>query len=892
MQLLTGPAGSGKTFSALEALRAALRRGDWSLRLLVPTATMAQQVRNEMAREGFVFPPSMIQTIARFIETYVKDLPEVSDALLHLLVEKSVRRLNLHEFDKVAHFTGLHAQLAKVIEECASAGCDVPSLRERLPTDGLGRAFVRVFEETNRALDARKLALRSGRLVLAARKIAETGTGLAKTIWLDGFFSLSGPELDVVQAMAKHADVTVTLPSDEIASATRARLLEMGFEERTLTHARVPPTRTLFVAPGIEREADEIARAILDQVAAGRLFREIGIVVRTGDVYAPLLRATFERFGIPARFYFDSVLMQQAAARYLAGAVDAMLSGWPYDQTLTMMKLAPGAGATAPMDLFDFEVRERMPGAGLEPLRELAAGIRSEDQRLRRLLDSLAELDTWRPLELTPADWAAELTKLRALYRPPRPRDCVSRDTALEWRSQAQALTAFEAAIQEAARSFDGSAKLPLAEFWPAVKTALHLTPLRLTDQRRKVVHVLSAYEARQWELPVVFVCGLVEGQFPLYHAPDPFLPEHVRLHLKERGIRIRTASDLEIAERFLFDSALNRATISVVMSYPKNDPRGEQNLPSLFLDPAEPPTDTRPVRAQRASPWAPTSPAAIRSVDLLQVIGQKHAEVRPTSLESYLQCPFQFFARHTLKLEGAPVRPEERFDFRLRGNIVHQAIKEWLESHAPMEPIFERVFAEIVRKESIVAGYQAELLHAQMLDDLRRFVEAESWPADHQSHVEASCRFELEDGVAIRCRLDRLLTTSDGRAFVVEYKYSPNLSKYTGNEDRLQGPLYWLAAERGFQLSVAGVYYCSLRDSIQYAGWGEKPDWLKKGKVESFTPEWLEGAIERSMRAARAIAAGRIAPEPSDLSKCGYCDFRDACRYAGAEATAAECAT
>jgi ATP-dependent helicase/DNAse subunit B len=893
MQILTGPPGSGKTFSALKALRTALRRGDCGVRLLVPTATMAQHVRNEMAREGFVFSPSMIQTIARFIQPHVMDFPEVSDAFLHLLVERSVHRLRLHQFDKVTHFTGFHAKLAKVIEECASAGCSVQSLRNLLPKDALGDALARVFEETSQSLAARNLALRSTRLALAAVRIAETGTGPAKTIWLDGFFSLADPELALIEAMTKHADLTVTLPSDEIATPTRVRLVAMGFEERALTRTRVPSTRKLLVAPGIEREADEIARGILEQVAGGRQFREIGIILRSSDLYAPLLRATFERFGIPARFYFDSVLMEQAAVRYLAGAVDAMLDGWQHDQTLTIMKLAPGAGASGPMDRFDFEVRMRMPGAGLQPLRELAAGIRNTDKRLLRLLDGFADLDAWRPLQLTPPEWFTELMKLRALYRLPRPRDQASRDTALEWRSQAQALTAFESAIEEAARFLDGSARLPLDQFWPAVKTALQFTPLRLTDQRRNVVHVLSAHEARQWELPVVFVCGLVEGQFPLYQAPDPFLPDHVRRRLKEGGLRIRTASDLENAERFLYDSAINRATESVIVSYPKNDPRGEQNLPSLFLDPAEPRTATRPVRAQTASPpESPTVPAAIRSADLLQVIGQRHREIRPTGLESYLQCPFQFFGGHTLKLEGAPPRPGERFDFRLRGNIVHQAIREWLESGTPMEPIFERVFAELTGKAFVVPGYQAELLRAQMLDDLRRFVKAESWPADHQSQPELSCRFELGDGVAIRCRLDRLLKTSDGRAFVVEYKYSPNLSNYTANEDRVQGPLYWLAAERGFQLQVAGVYYCSLRDSIQYAGWGEKPDWLKKGKVEGFTPEWLQGAIERSMQAARAIAAGRIAPDPSDLSKCRYCDFRDACRYQGAEVTTvAECA-
>lgn len=890
MRLLTGPAGSGKTFSALGALRAALRRGETGVRLLAPTATMVQHLRDELAREGLVFPPGVIQTISRFIEPWAGDVAEVSSALFTILVERTVRRLNLPEFKKVAHFAGLHARLAAVIQECASAGCHARALAELLPPDGLGRAVVRVFEEVSAELAKRHLALRSTRLGMAAARIRESGPGEAKTIWLDGFFSLTDPEIALIDAIAKHADVTVTLPSDDISAATRACLVSVGFQEQVLTRQRVRPANELFVAPGIEREADEIARRILEEVSRGRLFREIGIIVRTPEVYTPLLRATLEHFGIPAKFYFDLELTEQPAVRYLSGAMDAMLGGWPHDQTLTVMKLAPGAANSLPMDRFDFEVRKRMPGAGLAALRELAAGIESADRRLVRLLEGLAGLDGWRKGKLKPAEWSAQFAELRALYRPSRPRDGVSHETVLEWRSQAQALDAMEAAAAEAANTFDALTPLALEEFWPAVKAMLRLTPLRLSDQRRNVVHVLSAYEARQWELPVVFVCGLVEGQFPRYHAPDPFLPEHVRRRLQERGLRIRTVEDLENEERFLFDSALNRATASVVMSYPKTDVRGDLNLRSLFLDPAQRPTVSRAVRVRIAPAPAATPATPIHSPDLLQILQQTHAEMRPTALETYLQCPFQFFGRHTLQLEGAPARPEKRLDFLLRGNIAHQVIKEWLECRGPIEPIFERVFEEATRREFVVAGYQAELLRAQMLDDLRCFAAAEAWPPDHQSQAELSCRFELQDGLMIRSRVDRLLKDAEGRAFVIDYKYSLSARDYAADENRLQGPLYWLAAERAFQLRVAGVYYCSLRDGIHYAGWGEKPDWLQ-AKVEPFTPEWLAAAVERSMQAARAITTGRIAPEPSDVSKCRNCDFRDACRYAGAEAAIAESA-
>ena len=93
MLLLTGPAGSGKSFAVLEAFRESLRKSDTGVRLLVPTATMAHHLRNQIAREGFVFRPGLIQTLSRFIDAWTADLPEVSSAVLYLLVEQAVAKV-------------------------------------------------------------------------------------------------------------------------------------------------------------------------------------------------------------------------------------------------------------------------------------------------------------------------------------------------------------------------------------------------------------------------------------------------------------------------------------------------------------------------------------------------------------------------------------------------------------------------------------------------------------------------------------------------------------------------------------------------------------------------------------------------------------------------------
>ena len=86
----------------------------------------------------------------------------------------------------------------------------------------------------------------------------------------------------------------------------------------------------------------------------------------------PLLRAALERFGIPARFYSGSILAEHAAAQFLAGVVDLMLGGWDHAETLAILKLAPGLGSSAAMDKFDFAVRAKLPGNGLEPLLQFA----------------------------------------------------------------------------------------------------------------------------------------------------------------------------------------------------------------------------------------------------------------------------------------------------------------------------------------------------------------------------------------------------------------------------------------------------------------------------------------------------------------------------------------
>jgi ATP-dependent helicase/DNAse subunit B len=886
MRLMVGPAGSGSG-NALQFLYEAVRAGNERVRLLAPTATLAQHLAHQLARDGLVFRYGLIQTLSSFAQPWAGDLPQVPDATLALLVEDAVRRVSRPEFVRVAGLRGFCSALARTIQEFASAGCNTQRLKTALPECPLGPAFLAVYQEVERALDARGLALRATRLERAAARIEAEGLGGVDAIWLDGFYALPDPELRLIQALGRHASVTLTMAEDALTDDLRNRLESIGFQSESAGHRRPSPAMILVRAPGVEREVEEIARRILEQSAV-RPFREIGIVVRAPEMYVPLLRAALERFGIPVRFYFDEPLDQQPVTRFFTAAVNAMRGGWDFAATLAAVRLAPRFANSGGMDRFDFAVRERIPGSGIGGLKELAMEVRAE--KLIPLLEELSALEEWRSFSLAPTDWAARCVTLRRLYRPavePAP-GLPGHELALEWRRQAAALDLFEEALEEAAAALEPR-QMPLDPFWRAVESVLRLKVLRLPDRRRNVVHVLSAHEARQWVLPVLFVCGMVEKQFPQFHRQDPFFPEAARARLNRAGIRVRTAAEFEGEERALFDSALNRATMLVTLSHPEFDQRGERTLASLYLDGLPVTCETsRAVRPQPRWDASPPRAAAIRALALLDALRDRTAKLSPTSLEAYLQCPFQFFGRQTLHLRPAPPRPECRLDFMTQGEIVHEVLKLWYPEPRDMAEVFESVFADIAERKNIPRSYQTERLRNAMLDDLVRFAADGQWSrAIYTSEAEQPFTFVLEDGLEISGKIDRLDKDGAGRAYVIDYKYSrpENAEKRTEDESLLQAPLYVMAAERHFGVQPAGMFYVGLKGEVRYAGWSDS------GLLESkfLAADWIPRAREATLEAVAGIRGGRIQASPADAAKCRRCDYRDVCRIEMSRAALAE---
>ena len=430
----------------------------------------------------------------------------------------------------------------------------------------------------------RNLHLRAQQLQQVCREIEEKGCPGVQELVFTGFYSFTAPEQAVIRTLSGRVELTVALAQWSGAQPTIDAFSSLASTVDQLPAAPLVNERTLCIAPSIDAEVSEIARRILQAHENGRPWREMGVLVRSEANYVPALRSAFQRFGVPARFYFSSPLGDAPAIRYFRAIVNALLSGWDHVATLNALRL-PGSRLEAGSagDSFEFEVLRHAPGAGLDGLRQLGGDSESA------ILDQLDSLSPWTAGKAFARTWADRFRALRTFFYPQDLHDQCSHEVAMLWRAHAAALDAFDSACDTAANVLDPSAPIACGPFWEAVETILASSELRVPDHRRDVVHVIDAFEARQWSLPIIFLCGLLEKEFPKYQSEDALLPDALRRELQGIGVQLRTSIQRQADERFLFDLALSRGTEAVILSYPKLNAKGDANLPSFFLPHARP---------------------------------------------------------------------------------------------------------------------------------------------------------------------------------------------------------------------------------------------------------------------------------------------------------------
>ena len=920
-----GPPGSGKTTRMLDSVRGRLRDFNDDFRIVVPTATMAEHLRNGLAREGFTLRANTIATVAGHARELAPQARVMTATALEMALGEALASNCPPAFERTRDMPGFLARLAATLEELINAGCDAytwagflslapgvkPLLRE------LGSVWVKVQEQ----LRAAGLMTRHEWLRSAAEALRGSALPDLNTFYWDGFSRLGAAEFDLIAAQGERGDVTVSLPA--WPGAARGGLLNLrraGFAIRRFSPVRPTPRRVLVRPATEDDEVVEIARRVIDCHLQGRSWHEIGIVVRARDPYVPLLEAAFARFGVPVRPYFTSPLASHPVSRLFSSALEALLSGWQWEPVLAAVLSPAGlAGACPASARFEYRLREKLPGDGLERVRAMALAEKHA-QPVVDFLDRLASFDAWRSESLPPAAWAARLTRLSTLLEPPRltagcgaalqpggaalqrrvgspeparsaaesplsdsgdilNRQPLSPERIALWRTRAAAAKAWLAAVTESALYLPGQ-PISLSAFLESAKPALRDATVPSPEFRRDAVQLIDAQEARQWELPVVFVCGLLEGAFPRAPQPDPILGEALRGALRRRRIAVRNRSDRDSEERFLFSVALSRATSELVLSYPRLNAKGEETLGAFALTHVEglveetaPSCDLAPIQTADPPEVRPTLDSPL----LLSALAALHASFSPTSLEDYLECPFRFFAGRTLKLTEPPEAPADRFNALERGILVHALLAQYHRLHGDLPQMFRKEWERTLAKLRVPLGYRLELERILIERSLRMY---SIQPPEHPGwaqHMEEKFQLPIgapeAGGIDVHGRIDRYEVAPNNDCVVYDYKFSRPSSVGGIVKDEsmgrgLQAGLY-LQAVRRKALRPLAFHYVAVKSACEMKGWDNLED------LESL----MTSAAEQAARAAAEILNGRIAVAPIDKDSCAFCSFMDACR-------------
>jgi len=283
--------------------------------------------------------------------------------------------------------------------------------------------------------------------------------------------------------------------------------------------------------------------------------------------------------------------------------------------------------------------------------------------------------------------------------------------------------------------------------------------------------------------------------------------------------------------------------------------------------------------------------PYVERGVDTPRTSGDlphfEHKTVSPTGIESFLQCPFQFFASKTLRLRRRPPEPRDRLDLLLQGSILHRALAEWTRAPLLGAAILDEIFEEECARLRVPEGYRTEAVRLELVRHFRGFLDDNQFALRWPMRVEEKFSYPLNPLVNITGRVDRLDVGPDNQALVIDYKYSAGNKIRERVEDSgaghaVQGGLYLAAAARTFGLEPVGMLFCGLKKDVTWDGWHVNVPGLESlgaSTTREVLRALMNDAESAAVRVHEAITSGDIAVRPTDTRKCRWCDYCDICR-------------
>ena len=417
-------------------------------------------------------------------------------------------------------------------------------------------------------------------------------------------------------------------------------------------------------------------------------------------------------------------------------------------------------------------------------------------------------------------------------------------------------------------------------------------------------VQLVDAQAARFADAETVFIVGLIEGEWPGKPRRNIFYPPGLLTALgwpseaDRRGADLAAFVDLLRSARgatrlstFMLD---DEALVEPAAMIEEAMNAGLALVPTPDVLPSSDPPRLEQFEGAAAE-WATLRLSRTAGAD-----ARYHGEAGPraprglsvSAVETYLTCPFKYFARYVLNLDDEP-DDDEVMDPKRQGQFVHAVFEEFFRqweathggaitpgtldaAHALFEIIAETHLGRLHAAEAALE--RTRLLGSAVAPGLADAVfrmEAERPVGVVRRELEYPLKgeftFETPAGprrIHLRGVADRVDLLADGTFRLIDYK----LGKAPSRSRALQLPIYALCVEQrlGGSWTLGEAAYIAFREPKRV---------VSLESARSDRAAVITAATERLVGVVDAIEAGHFPPAPEDIFLCGFCGYGAVCR-------------
>lgn len=795
--------------------------------------------RRSLSREGDF---SLVMTMPGLVAQILKEglVSYKEDGILEeVAIWQSVQdhAASLDFFAPIAHFSGFMQELKRLFRQI-----------------DLGEEIFQAMPETGqaelRSLHTRYQQILNERGILNAPGQIRRSIELAKEVRVL-------PEVNVIKLLGL----------GELSPVEKA-LIDIMAEGRSLEIVRFQvenPVIEVRKAKDPIAEVEMIGEALREQIKGGIPLEKLGVAFPNPAQYLPILLPVFDKLKIPWRTPEGSLRNTPLGKTFLT-LLAGELEGWQKHHLELLT--APGWGFPFGLSTEEHRLlRLAPPLKGLPAFRDYL-GKEPGWENVLQILTNVGHECVTRPLKEFGAWMERLLEKLQ-------PEAWVTTEDNLEnWAELVKAWDGMQTIAQSLGQYDWAASPEQFLQLLQSLFDNYQIQGRRVFAERVQVISVeqLGAYTYDQ-----LYVGGLVEGQFP------PRKNAHWLT-------KTRTISDREE----LYQRLTGVAPL-VYLHYPEVDREGKLNLPATILPKIEEETEAL-LSEQTHYPSLFFGKGNLSDPELLSLMQERivNEGLSVSQLNSYANCPYQFFCSHVLKLMPDEERSLE-LDARDHGNVVHQVLQTFWEEHleGPL-PSIEKGQAKIeglLRKEYGALGTMPSLGLIRTMRDFIRHDLTSAQGGFRPRYLEKWFQglvIKTPVGpVGVRGRIDRIDLHPDGAYVLYDYKTgsAPQINAMVDGKD-VQIAAYLLAAQSILpQGKNVGAAYYVIGDGSRKGIFHEdyhKMLGVRGGKnvlpEQGFTEqnkkfaEILQGLVGR-------ILEGKFPVEPASSRICSYCAFQGICR-------------